>query len=379
VSEGSAAQNSYRDAGVDYAVLDAGKRLALDKALSTSALLAAAGGAAVDASRGEPAFVFELGEQRFGLVLEGLGTKSIVAQAYLEETGEDHFGAVAYDAVAAIVNDLICVGALPLVVNAYFSTGSGDWYGEAGRYASLLEGWRSACEDAGCVWGGGESPSLPGLVSPDHIELAGAAIGAIPAGTEPLLGDKLRAGDEIVLVASSGLHANGASLARHLAERLPEGWRTPLPEAPGTDFGRGILAPSISYVALLRRLLGERLPVSYVSHITGHGMLKLMRPDAALTYRLRSLPPVPPVLSFLAERSEMDSRSAYSTLNMGAGLAVYCAAGSGAEVAAAATEEGLEATVAGTVEEGPRRVVLEPVGVTFDSDELRLAPEARDA
>jgi phosphoribosylformylglycinamidine cyclo-ligase len=379
VSEGGAAQNSYRDAGVDYAVLDAGKRLALDKALSTSALLAAAGGAAVDASRGEPAFVFELGEQRFGLVLEGLGTKSIVAQAYLEETGEDHFGAVAYDAVAAIVNDLICVGALPLVVNAYFSTGSGDWYGEAGRYASLLEGWRSACEDAGCVWGGGESPSLPGLVSPDHIELAGAAIGAIPAGTEPLLGDKLRAGDEIVLVASSGLHANGASLARHLAERLPEGWRTPLPEAPGTDFGRGILAPSISYVALLRRLLGERLPVSYVSHITGHGMLKLMRPDAALTYRLHSLPPVPPVLSFLAERSEMDSHSAYSTLNMGAGLAVYCAAGSGAEVAAAAAEEGLEATVAGTVEKGPRRVVLEPVGVTFDSDELRLAPEARDA
>jgi phosphoribosylformylglycinamidine cyclo-ligase len=379
VSEGAAAQNSYREAGVDYAALDAGKRLALDKALSTSALLTAVGGIANDASRGEPAFVFEFGGQSLGLVLEGLGTKSIVAQAYLEQTGEDHFGAVAYDAVAAIVNDLICVGALPLVVNAYFSTGSGDWYGDADRYASLLEGWRSACEDAGCVWGGGESPSLPGLVSPDHIELAGAAIGAIPAGVEPLLGQDLEAGDEIVLVASSGLHANGASLARHLAERLPDGWRTPLPEAPETDFGQGILAPSISYVALLRRLLGAGLPVTYVSHITGHGLLKLMRPDAELTYRLHTLPPVPPVLSFLAEQSAMDSQASYSTLNMGVGLALYCAAGSGAEVAAAAADVGLEAIVAGAVEEGPRRVVLEPVGVSFDSEELRLAPPARDS
>jgi phosphoribosylformylglycinamidine cyclo-ligase len=368
-------RNSYREAGVDYAALDAGKRLALDKALSTSALMEAMGGVALDRSRGEPAFVFSFKDEKFGLVLEGLGTKSIVAQDYLAETGRDHFDAVAYDTVAAIVNDLICVGALPLVVNAYFSSGSGDWYGDQERYASLLEGWRRACEDAQCVWGGGESPSLPGLVAADYIELAGCAIGAIPAGVEPILGQDLQPGDEIVLVASSGLHANGASLARHIAAQLPQGWRAPLPEAPDQDFGEGILAPSISYVPLVRQLLGDGVPVTYISHITGHGLLKLMRPSVDCTYRLHTLPPVPPVLSFLAEQSEMDAHAAYSTLNMGSGFAVYCSAGSGQAVVSAAEGLGLEAVVAGEIEAGPRRVILEPVGVEFATDELRLAPE----
>lgn len=368
-------RNTYREAGVDYAALDAGKRLALDKALSTSVLMEAMGGAAVDRSRGEPAFVFGYQDSKFGLVLEGLGTKSIVAQDYLAETGRDWFDAVAYDAVAAIVNDLICVGALPMVVNAYFASGSGDWYAEQDRYASLLEGWRKACEDAECVWGGGESPSLPGLVSSEYIELAGCAFGVIPSTIEPILGQDLKAGDDIVLVASSGLHANGASLARHVAARLPEGWRSPLPGAEDCDFGEGILAPSISYVPLVRRLLGDGLPVTYISHITGHGLLKLMRPSLDCTYRLHDLPPIPPVLAFLAEQSQMDAHAAYSTLNMGSGLAVYCAPGSGEEVVSAARELGLEAIVAGKIEAGPRQVILESVGVEFKSDELRLAPE----
>lgn len=369
-------RNSYREAGVDYAALDAGKRLALDKALSTSALMEAMGGVAVDRSRGEPAFVFGYEGAKFALVLEGLGTKSIVAQNYLAETGRDWFGAVAYDAVAAIVNDLICVGALPMVVNAYFASGSGDWYADQDRYASLLEGWRKACEDAECVWGGGESPSLPGLVNAEHIELAGSAFGVIPPSIEPILGQDLAPGDDIVLVTSSGLHANGASLARHVAARLPEGWKTPVPGAGDRDFGEGILAASISYVPLVRRLLGDGLPITYISHITGHGLLKLMRPSLDCTYRLHQLPPVPPVLSFLAEQAEMDAHAAYSTLNMGSGLAVYCQSGTGEQVVSAAQDLGLEAIVAGEIEAGPKQVILEPVGVEFKSDELRLAPES---
>src|SRR5437764_6412105 len=187
---------SYRAAGVDYGALDAGKRLAMAKALSTSALLLARGGRALDASRGEPAFVFELGGRALALVVEGLGTKSIIARHVLERHGVNRFADVAYDTVAAIVNDLACVGALPLVVNAYFATGASDWYRDGERAAALLEGWRRACEDAGCAWGGGESPSLPGLVAESDIELAGAAVGAVPPGREPILGAELAAGDE---------------------------------------------------------------------------------------------------------------------------------------------------------------------------------------
>jgi phosphoribosylformylglycinamidine cyclo-ligase len=364
---------SYRDAGVDYDALDAGKRLAIAKALSTSPLLQGRGGQALDASRGEPAFVFELDGRSFAFVVEGLGTKSIVARQVLEGQGENRFADVAYDTVAAILNDLCCVGALPLVVNAYFATGASEWYADAERSSALLEGWRRACEDAGCAWGGGESPSLPGLLGEQEIELAGAAVGAVPEGRTPILGEALAPGDEIVLVASSGLHANGASLARLIAERLPDGYATVLSD--GTSFGSALLAPSVMYVPLVAAALEREVPLSYLSHVTGHGLLKLMRPSRELTYRVERLPPVPPVLEFLVEQAGLSPHAAYSTFNMGAGFALYCAAGAGEGVVGLAGELGLSALVAGRVEEGPRRVVLEPVRVSFEDAELELSVE----
>jgi len=365
--------DAYRSAGVDYATLDAGKRSALSEALSTSGLLAAAAGRALDESRGEPAFVFEIAGQRLGFVVEGLGTKSIIARQVEEQFGPGAFGNVAYDTVAAIVNDLCCVGALPLVVNAYFATGSSEWYGRGDRHESLLAGWREACVDAGATWGGGESPSLPGLVQPEDIELAGSAVGIVPDGRQAILGAELMAGDEIVLVASSGLHANGSSLARLAAERLDHGYLTPLPS--GRSFGEALLDRSVIYVGLVRALLGSSVNVHYLSHITGHGLLKLMRPRRELTYRVNWLPEVPEVLEFLAEQTGMSPSAAYSTLNMGSGFAVYCAAGAGEDVVRTASGLGLPAGVAGVVEEGPRRVLLEPVDVVFESGDMDLAPE----
>ncbi|HST55000.1 MAG TPA: AIR synthase-related protein [Solirubrobacteraceae bacterium] len=364
---------TYSAAGVDYDALDAGKRLAMAKALATSPLLAARGGRALDASRGEPAFVFEFDERTFAFVLEGLGTKSIVARHVLEQLGVNRFADVAYDAVAAILNDLCCVGVLPLVVNAYFATGASEWYSQPARTAALLDGWSAACADAGCAWGGGESPSLPGLLDERDIELAGSAVGAMPRGRAAILGEQLRPGDEIVLVASSGLHANGASLARLVAGRLPDGYATKLPS--GATFGERLLDPSVMYVPLVQALLERGLPVSYISHITGHGLLKLMRPTKSLTYRISELPPVPEVLSFLVAETGLDAHAAYSTFNMGSGYAIYCAAGAGAAVAELAVELGLSALLAGVVEEGPRQVVLEPVGVRYAGEELELSVE----
>jgi phosphoribosylformylglycinamidine cyclo-ligase len=362
---------SYRAAGVDYDALDAGKRLAMAKALSTSSLLAARGGRALDASRGEPAFVFELGGQTLAFVVEGLGTKSIIARHVLEGQGIDGFANVAYDTVAAILNDLCCVGALPLVVNAYFATGASEWYLQQERSASLLEGWRRACADAGCVWGGGESPSLPGMLSKEDIELAGAAVGAVPAGRSAILGERLGAGDEIVLVASSGLHANGASLARLVAGRLPDGYATEL--SSGATLGEALLAPSLMYVGLIAAALEADVEVTYLSHVTGHGLLKLMRPTRELTYRIERLPEVPPVLSFLVEQAGMDAQAAYSTFNMGTGFALYCRPGHGERIVALAAGLGLDAIVGGRVEEGPRQVLLEPLGVCFAGERLELS------
>ncbi|MGH2858742.1 MAG: AIR synthase-related protein [Solirubrobacteraceae bacterium] len=367
---------AYGAAGVDYDTLDAGKRDALTEALATSAaLLAAPGGRAIDASRGEPAFVFEVAGATLAIVLECLGTKSIIARLVEDELGAAAFSAVAYDTVAAIVNDLCCVGALPLVVNAYFATGSSQWYQRPARLQGLLEGWRRACADAGATWGGGESPSLTGLVADDEIELAGSAVGIVPSGRAPLLGRELAAGDEIVLVASSGLHANGASLARKVAESAPDGYRTRL--GSGATLGEALLTPSVIYVGLVRALLSGDVPVHYLSHITGHGLLKLMRPQAELSYVIERLPPVPEVLSFLVARTEMEPAEAYATFNMGCGFAVYCAEGTGDHVVELATGLGLAAQLAGRVRAGERRVVLEELGVAYDSGALDLAPRRR--
>jgi phosphoribosylformylglycinamidine cyclo-ligase len=365
MSRGSA---SYRAAGVDYEALDEGKRMAIAKALSTSSLLAAHGGRALDRSRGEPAFAFELGGRTFAFVVEGLGTKSLIARHVLERQGVNRFADVAYDTVAAILNDLCCVGALPLVVNAYFATGASAWYADSSRAEALLEGWRRACADAGCVWGGGESPSLAGLLSEPDIELAGAAVGVVPEGRPAILGDDLEAGDEIVLVASSGLHANGASLARLLAARLPDGYATALPS--GRTFGEALLDPSLMYAPLVAALLAADHGVSYISHITGHGLLKLMRSPRPFTYRIGELPPVPEVLAFLVHHAGLGAHEAYITLNMGAGYAVYCRAGAGAAVVELARGLGLEALVAGAVETGERRVVVEPLGLRYAGGEL---------
>jgi phosphoribosylformylglycinamidine cyclo-ligase len=363
---------SYSDAGVDYEALDAGKRTAIESALATSALLAARGGRALDSSRGEPAFVFELDGRSFAFVVEGLGTKSLIARQMLERHGVNRFADIAYDTVAAILNDLCCVGALPLVANAYFATGSSEWYSQQERANALLDGWQRACDDAGCAWGGGESPSLSGLVSEQDIELAGAAVGAVPKGREPILGERLAPGDEIVLVASSGLHANGASLARLIADRLPDGYATKLPS--GRMLGEALLDPSIMYVKLVEALIEEQdLKISYLSHVTGHGLLKLMRPRRELTYRIHALPPVPEALQLLVREAGLGPAEAYRTFNMGAGYAVYCGAGAGAAVVELARGLHLDALVAGVVEEGPRQVLLEPLGVDYSGGELELS------
>ncbi len=371
-SAGKRGDQAYRDAGVDYAVLDAGKRLAVGAALETSAQLARRGGEAVDASRGESAFVFQSGGQTLAFVLEGLGTKSIIARAVAEE-GHNRFADVAYDTVAAIVNDLCCVGARPLVVNAYFSTGEPEWFEHRDWHEQLIEGWFNACVDAGCTWGGGESPSLPELVNAGEIELAGSAVGVVPDTREPVLGRELAPGDEIVLVASTGLHANGSSLARMIAADLPDGYATRL--QGGEAFGEALLRRSYIYSRVAEAALDAGLPVTYMSHITGHGFLKLMRPRRELTYRIERLLPVPEVLEFLVDAAGMTARVAYSTLNMGSGFAIYCAPGAGEQIVALAAEQGLAAIVGGHVEAGARRVLIEPLGIELAGEELRLGPD----
>lgn len=361
-------RESYQSAGVHYDILDAGKRAAILAALSTSSYASTKGVAANDDSRGEPAFTFEIGGVSLALVMECLGTKSSIAAEVQTTLGVDRFADVGYDTVSAIVNDVCSVGALPSVVNAYFATGTPTWYEVAGRFESLVEGWRQACEDSEAIWGGGESPMLGGIIADGEIDLAGSSLGVFPPGRGPLLGSRLSPGDEIVLVESNGLHTNGASFVRRTAERV--GYGATL--STGETFGEAALARSHIYAQLIRQVYDADLPLTYAAHITGHGLRKLMRPERELRYRISALPPVPPLFAFISEALGLDERTAYSTFNMGAGFALYGAPGSSEALVEAARAVGFEAWAAGVVEEGPRSVVLEALGITFESEDLQL-------
>lgn len=359
---------SYRQAGIDYDVLDRAKRFAAGEAALTVNSLAEAGWHGLEESRGDTAYVFERDGVKLATVLECLGTKSMLAREVEEQTGFNGFEGIGYDAVAAVVNDLICVGALPLVVNAYFASGGTDWFADGERLRRLAVGWRRACQDSGAIWAGGESPSLPGLVGERDIEIAGSGVGVIR--DQPLLGGELGPGDECVLVESSGLHTNGASLARLVASRDPQGYAATLPSR--SSFGEALLTPSHVYVGLVRALLEESVPLTFLSHITGHGLRKVMRAKHEVTYRLTELPAVPEVLAHLVKAGGMGAREAYGTLNMGAGLAVFVRGGHGLRVVELAERAGFGAVLAGGVEAGPRRVLLETVGVEFGAADLSL-------
>ncbi len=365
-----ARQDEYRRSGVDYDVLDEVKREAITQAAATGPLLEAAGGREFTRSRGSSAYVFELNGATLAMVVEGLGTKSAIAAEYLAATGISRFADIARDAVAAIVNDVISVGALPLVVTAYFATGDAAWYRRE-RALDLLHGWRSACEQAGAVWGGGESPALPGIVTPDAIELAGSALGQVPAGRQPVFGDDIAPGDRIVLLPSSGLHANGASLARRVAAGLPAGLLTRLPS--GRPLGDALLDPSKIYVSFVRELLASRVVPSFLNGITGHGYLKIMRTNLDVRYEITALPHVPEVLGFLTGQLGMPPAEAYSTLNMGAGYVVIVRPADLGEVLRVAHDTGHDALVAGQVTEGRRAVAIEPLGVGYSGEEYQVS------
>lgn len=367
---------TYAQTGVDYTALDPAKVMAQRAAAATAGALTRFGLAEVAASRGESAFVWDEGEAYRAMVIEGLGTKNLVADAVRAFTGRSHYDAVAQDTVAMIVNDLIVVGAAPQVVTAYWAVGDGAWFDDRERARDLVDGWAAACAMAGATWGGGETPALSGIVDPATIDLAGAAIGVVAPKARLVLGDRLAAGDRIVLIASTGIHANGLSLARRLAERLPDGYATPLDAAPGdagppTTYGEALLAPTPIYAALVGDLFAAGVDVHYLVNVTGHGWRKLMRaPRDGLRYVLDAVPPLPPVLAFIRRHAGLDDREAYATLNMGAGFAVYVPPADAATVVAVAVRHGLAAWDAGVVEPGARGVAITPLGVTFDGASL---------
>jgi len=361
---------SYEQAGVDYDLIDPLKVSAQRAAAATAVRLSSHGFSEVQASRGESAYVVDVGPFYLASIVECLGSKALVADEMGRLTGKSYYAAIAQDTIAMAVNDLITVGATPLVVQAYWAAGGSDWFADTQRAQALVEGWKKACDVCNVAWGGGETPALAGIVEAGRIDLAASCTGLINPKERLSVGDKLGAGDAIVLLASSGIHANGLSLARKLVERLPQGYLTPV--LPGLAYGDALLAPTTLYSPVTEALYRAGITPHYCANITGHGWRKLLRHPGTFTYRLGAVPQVPPVLKFIQQHARQDDREAYSTLNMGAGFALFVAAADAQRTAEVARAQGIEALVAGRVEAGPKQLVIEPLHITFGTDDLQL-------
>jgi phosphoribosylformylglycinamidine cyclo-ligase len=362
---------NYEQSGVRYDVIDPLKIAAQRAAAATGQHLARHGLSEVAASRGESAYVVDAGPFYLASIVECLGSKALVADEMQRLTGRSFYAGIAQDTLAMAINDLITVGATPLLVQAYWAAGGSEWFEDTQRAQALVEGWQAACDACGVAWGGGETPALAGIVEPGRIDLAAACTGIVRPKSRLSLGERLSPGDAIVLLGASGIHANGLSLARKLAERLPQGYLTEI--EPGLSYGQALLAPTVLYSPVTEALAAAGVAVHYAANITGHGWRKLLRHPAALQYRIHTLPPVPVVLRFIQQQAQMSDEDAYGTLNMGAGFALFVPAAQAQRCIEIARACGVPAWEAGVVSgAGSKRLDIEPLGLQFAGEDLQL-------
>jgi phosphoribosylformylglycinamidine cyclo-ligase len=362
---------SYEQSGVRYDALDAFKRACQREAATTTSQLAQHGLAEPKAIRGESAYLIETPDEYLAHVEEGLGTKNLVADAMFERAEQHYYLNIGIDTVATIVNDLVTTGAMPISVAMHAAVGDAAWFDNQRRADDLAKGFADGCRQAGAVWGGGETPALKGIVDPRAIVLAGSAIGRIAPKSNRIIGD-IRDGDVIVLLASSGVHTNGLTLCRAIADRLPGRFNSTLPD--GRTYGHALLEPSVIYVRFVSACQHRGVRLHYASHITGHGWRKLMRLDEPFVYRITE-PREPPVLfRFLMDHGPVELREAYATFNMGAGFAVFVDPNDADPCLRVARESGYDAWVAGAVaKQGSRKAVeIIPLGIVFEADTLKV-------
>ena len=362
---------TYGQTGVNYDTLDAFKRACQNAAATTTGALARHGLKEPPSIRGESAYLLETPDSFLAHVEEGLGTKNLVADAMLKLTGKSFYRNIGIDTVATMVNDLITCGALPFSVAMHAAVGDGAWFEAPGRAEELAAGFAEGCLRSQAVWGGGETPALKGIVNPDTIVLAGSVVGQIKPKDHRITGD-VKDGDAIVLLASSGVQTNGLSLCRAIADKLPQGYLTPMED--GRAYGEALLDASVIYVKFVAACQAARLKLNYAAHVTGHGWRKLMRLDEPFVYRMTTLREPPAVFKFIQNAGPVDEREAYATFNMGIGFAAYVDPADAERCVQIANAAGYEAWIGGRVEkQGARKAVeIEPLGITFEGDTLQV-------
>ncbi|WP_340537297.1 phosphoribosylformylglycinamidine cyclo-ligase [Nocardioides sp. GXZ039] len=244
---------------------------------------------------------------------DGVGTKVAIAQAL------DKHDTIGFDLVGMVVDDLVVCGAEPLFMTDYIATGSVI----PERIAAIVKGIADACIEAGCALVGGETAEHPGLLGPDEYDIAGAATGVVEA--DRLLGPgRVRPGDAVLALASSGLHSNGYSLVRHVLLQKA-GWSLDRDVAEfGRTLGEELLEPTLVY-AKTCLALADAVEVHAMSHVTGGGLAanlaRVMPEELRATVERATWNPQP-VFDVVRQVGAISQADLEGTLNCGVGMVV---------------------------------------------------------
>ncbi len=361
---------TYEQVGDNYETKDPVKKLFQESAKSTAKHLLKSGFAEVSDSRGESAYVWKQGSHYMASVVEGLGTKNLVADNTRKITKRTYYDVIAHDTVATIINDLITVGAKPLVVHAYWAIEDNTWLYDLPRMRDLIKGWKQACDIAGASWGGGETATMKQIVVKDVAEFAGSAIGFIKNKRRLITDKKLKNGDRILFLKSNGVNANGISLTRAIAKRLPKGYGTKL--SNGKKYGEELLTKTNIYAKVVQDLLDAGVDIHYISNITGHGLRKIMRARQPFTYVIEKIFKPQEVFLFIQKHANLDDYMMYQTYNMGQDYALFLPKKDIKKALRIIKKNKFKGIDAGYIEKGGRQVIIKPKSLVFKSESLDL-------
>ena len=263
--------------------------------------------------------LFELGKVKNPVLVsgtDGVGTKLKIAFLM------DKHNTVGIDCVAMCVNDVICCGAKPLFFLDYIAVGKNI----PERVASIVEGVAEGCVQAGCALIGGETAEMPGFYPIDEYDLAGYCTGIVDKA-KIIDNKKMKAGDVVIALPSSGVHSNGFSLVRKVFDVENSDIKSPCEALGGKSIGETLLTPTRIYVKPVLALL-EKVEVKGISHITGGGFYENIPrsiPDGLGAKIEKSAVRILPIFNLLAKTGNIDERDMFNTFNMGVGMSIVVA------------------------------------------------------
>ncbi|MBR5424207.1 MAG: phosphoribosylformylglycinamidine cyclo-ligase [Clostridia bacterium] len=280
---------------------------------------------------------------------DGVGTK--LKLAFLM----DRHDTVGIDCVAMCVNDVICCGASPLFFLDYIACGKNV----PERIADIVKGVAEGCVQAGAALVGGETAEMPGFYPENEYDLAGFAVGVVDE--EKIIDhSKMRPGDAIIALPSSGVHSNGFSLVRKVFDVERADITSPVEELGGRSLGETLLTPTKIYVKPVQSLFGS-VDVRGISHITGGGFYENIPrciPDGLGARIEKSAVKVPPIFGLIQKAGGIDERDMFNTFNMGVGMCVIVPAAQAAKALELLGCAGEDAYVIGEIAASDKKVTL---------------------